>query len=446
MIEQGRISFILEASTKDRRALLEEAAGISRYKARRKVAMRKLDRVQVDLERIGQLLGEIERRLRSVQRQAATALKYQELTAILKDLRLVFALEEFGRLSGERSELAKRAEKLQSEAVELITRVAQLEAATSGAEAELLELENSLREVEHARAEALSSRDVSGSRMRDAKARIVEIDQQQEEDQAALAGQTEKTQAIKDEIRQTEVGLEESQQEGDSGLTRIYNERRQEIDNLIAHIDELLQGVEERKSRHVECLREVSRIEAENSRLEASRKQLDERRKRLDDRRSQHNEQAAGIQERGEQCLQHMDAQQAAVDAAHKRLDELIREREESQTAGNQLDTKLNDLRHEESRVDVRLRLLNEYERKAEGVQRGPRSVLQQMDRLPGVVGLVADCFTVEKDHELAIETALGGAAQHIITESQSAAKDAIEYLRRERRGRATFLPPRRCA
>ena len=136
--------------------------------------MRKLDRVQVDLERIGQLLGEIERRLRSVQRQAATAIKYQELTAILKDLRLVFALEEFGRLSTERNGLNERAEKLQSEAIALSTRIAQLEAATSGADAELLELENSLREVEQDRAEALSSRDVSGSRVRDAKARIVE--------------------------------------------------------------------------------------------------------------------------------------------------------------------------------------------------------------------------------------------------------------------------------
>ena len=78
--------------------------------------------------------------LRSVQRQAATALKYQELTAILKDLRLVFALEEFGRLSGERNTLSERAEKLQSEALSLSTRMAQFEAATSGADAELLEL------------------------------------------------------------------------------------------------------------------------------------------------------------------------------------------------------------------------------------------------------------------------------------------------------------------
>lgn len=441
VIEQGRIGFILEASTKDRRALLEEAAGISRYKARRKVAIRKLERVHVDLERIGQLLGEIERRLRSVSRQAATAIKYQELSAILRDLRLVFALEEFGRLSAERSSLSERAATLQSEALALSARIAELEAATSGGDAELLDIENQLREVEGQRAAAMSSRDVAASRLRDAKARLVEIDQREQEDQEALAGQQHKTAAIEAEIAHTQSGLDDAQDQGDSGLTRIYDERRKEIDALIARIDEVLSGVEERKNRHVECLREVSRIEAESSRLATGRKQLEERRQRLQDRRDQHHEQSAAIQQRGEECLRSMDEQQVAVDTAHSRLDELIREREESQARGNQLDNRLNELRHEESRADVRLRLLNEYERKAEGVQRGPRSVLQQMDRLPGVVGLVADCFTVDKDHEVAIETALGGAAQHIITETQTAAKEAIEYLRRERRGRATFLP-----
>ncbi|TVR41618.1 MAG: chromosome segregation protein SMC [Planctomycetota bacterium] len=441
VIEQGRIGFILEASTKDRRALLEEAAGISRYKARRKVAMRKLERVQVDLERISQLLGEIERRLRSVSRQAATALKYQELSAILRDLRLVFALEEFGRLSNERSGLGERAEKLQGEALALSARIAELEAATSGADAELLELENQLREVEGQRAAAMSSRDVSASRLRDTKARLVEIDQREEEDRKALAGHNERLSAMAAEIAATEHTLSQSMEEGDSGLTRIYNERRAEIDALINAIDGVLSGVEERKNRHVECLREVSRIEAEQSRIEAGRRQLLERRQRLAERRSQHDEQTQEVQQRGEACLNQLDSAQAAADAAHAKLDELIRSREEAQAQGNQLDNKLNELRHEENRADVRLRLLNEYERKAEGVQRGPRSVLQQMDRLPGVVGLVADCFTVDKDHELAIETALGGAAQHIITETQVAAKEAIDYLKRERRGRATFLP-----
>ena len=108
VIEQGRIGFILEASTKDRRAIIEEAAGISRFKARRAVAMRKLERVENDIVRIDQLVGEVQRRHKTVHRQAETALKYQELSATLRELRMVFALEEYGRQHNELSEHQKK--------------------------------------------------------------------------------------------------------------------------------------------------------------------------------------------------------------------------------------------------------------------------------------------------------------------------------------------------
>ena len=84
VIEQGRVGFILEASTKDRRLILEEASGISRFKVRRRAAMRKLERVHVDLQRITEVHNEVEKRLRTVRRQAEVALRYQELAATLK--------------------------------------------------------------------------------------------------------------------------------------------------------------------------------------------------------------------------------------------------------------------------------------------------------------------------------------------------------------------------
>ncbi|TVR15184.1 MAG: chromosome segregation protein SMC [Planctomycetota bacterium] len=441
VIEQGRIGFILEASTKDRRALLEEAAGISRYKARRKVAMRKLERVHVDLERIGQLLGEIERRLRSVSKQAETAIKHQELSATLRELRMVFALEEFGRISGEREALSQKASNLEQEALALNTQIAELDASTSGADSALLDMESSIRELEHERAERMSERDVAAARLRDAKARIVELDQRESEDRAALAQHDERMDGLHREVSETEQALTRSQDEGDTGLARIYHEKRSECDALIEQINGIVEGVEERKNRHVECLREVSRIEAEQSRLESTRRQLGERRQRLEERNHLQGDELSAAHQRHQNAEDTVNQQQEIVDQAHATLDQLIRQREEAHAKANELDNRVHELRHEENRADVRLRLLNEYERKAEGVQRGPRSVLQQMDRLPGVIGLVADCFSVEKDHELAIETALGGAAQHIITETQVAAKEAIEYLRRERRGRATFLP-----
>ena len=102
---------------------------------------------------------------------------------------------------------------------------------------------------------------------------------------------------------------------------------------------------------------------------------------------------------------------------------------------------KLNDLRHKQGQIEVRLRLLSEYENKLEGLGRGVKDVIKEMGRLRGICGIVADLFQVDKEYETAIETALGGRVQNIITEDRDAAKEAIEFLKRERRGRATFLP-----
>ena len=89
----------------------------------------------------------------------------------------------------------------------------------------------------------------------------------------------------------------------------------------------------------------------------------------------------------------------------------------------------------------MRLRLLSEYENKLEGLGRGVKDVIKEMDRLRGICGIVADLFQVDKAYETAIETALGGRVQNIIAEDRDAAKEAIDFLKRERRGRATFLP-----
>ena len=141
VIEQGRVGFIVDANTKDRRAILEEAAGISRYKARRKVALRKLERVELDLQRIGEVLAEVRRRVRTVSKQAAAALRYRDLANQLRELRMGFALEEYGRLTGELTELGGRGDELNARGAEIAAKLGQLEASLIDADTRLVALE-----------------------------------------------------------------------------------------------------------------------------------------------------------------------------------------------------------------------------------------------------------------------------------------------------------------
>lgn len=442
VIEQGRIGFILQSSVKDRRAILEEASGISRYKARRKVTERRLEKVDENLVRIGQVLAEVERRLRTVRKQAETALHWQELSTRLRDLRVAFALEDHARIAAELDTLQRGIAELSDAESHVAARLGELQASLGQADAQLLELDEAIRQAEASRGETRSRRDVANQAATTAGHRLVEVDQQEVEDRRALEQLEGRSAALAQERADvTDALAGELGGQGDNRLSGLYSERRADLDALIAEIDALVAAAEDRRAKEIECLRELSRIEAEQGRLASSRQSLLDRRGRLEERARGHQNALDGARSQEEAARATVTLAEQGSSAAHASLDGLIRQREEAQAEGSQLENQLNDVRHEEGRAEVRLRLLSEYEQKLEGVFGGVRDVLRAMDRLPGICGMVADLFRVGREHELAIETALGARAQNIVAETVEGAKGAIDFLKRERRGRATFLP-----
>ena len=444
VIEQGRVGFILESNAKDRRLILEEAAGISRFKNRRKVAQRKLERVQIDLQRIGEVLGEVRRRAKTVAKQAAAALRFRELEAQVRELRLAFALEEFGRLSTDLRLQSHTIEQIALGQADAATSIGVAEAALAQADTLLITLDADLRAAGEERSAATSRRDVAAHRAKDAQDRLAEADAQEREDRAAL-------EAIAQRLANAEADQAKAEAElallgdgpGDDAVAgpSPLREARAAADAALAEADALVQRIEEAKARQVECLRSLSRIEAERGRLESAKQATNDRRRRMEDRT-------------GGQAGQLMHARQAEADAvaavetamkaaveAHGRLDDAIRAKEDASADGNRLDQELSDLRHQSAQAETSLRLYREQEHRAEGVQRGVRDVLVQGDKIPGLVGMVADLCRIPDADVTAIETALGQQAQNIVVETQDDAKAAIEFLKRERRGRATFLP-----
>jgi chromosome segregation protein len=446
VIEQGRVGFILESNTKDRRIILEEAAGISRYKARRKVALRKLERVELDIQRIGEVLNEVRRRVKAVTRQAQAALRFKELTEQVRELRMAFALEEFGRLNSELTEHNARVDVLVNSGAEVAARLGELEAALATADLRLIDLENSIRSDEQQRADAQSRRDVADSRAKDAKYRLVELDQQEVDDKNALAQLTIKIETLSKEHELAEQSLrnvetDSSGNSGDETLNAALKNKRDELDAAIAAVDTLVADIEDAKAKQVEALREISRIEAEHSRVNSARHASEERRKRLEDRTGGQTDALMHARATEAQAQSHLGGLIANAAALHTSLDDVIRQREVAIADGSRLDNELNEIRHQKARADTGMRMLEEQDKRAEGVFRGVKDVLQEMHKFPGVVGMVADLCRVPDDYVTAIETALGSQAQNIVTETQEAARNAIQFLKQERRGRATFLP-----
>jgi len=442
VIEQGRIGFILESNVKERRLILEEAAGISKYKARRKIALRKMERVQTDVQRIGEVLAEVKRRARAIARQAAAALRYRELTSQAKDLRMAFALEEHGRLTSELTAHVARLIELEGAGAAAAARLAQLEAVITEAEVRLVGIETEVRGLEQQRADAQSRRDVAAHRGEDATARLAELDQQETDDRAGLTDIEAKLAALSVEHAAAEEGLNAIRDDGgDTGMTGEMAAKRGELDRMLDDVSQLVRRIEDVKAKKIECLRELSRIDAETGRLGSSRSATEDRRRRMEERSGGQTGQLVQALAAEQTARAQVEATMFAAVQAHSSLDTLITDREGALNEANRLDQELAELRHHETRADTTLRLLQEQERRAEGVYKGVKDVLQEQDRFPGVIGMVADLFRVGDQHVTAIEVALGQQAQNLVTETQEAAKNAIEFLKRERRGRATFLP-----
>ncbi len=441
VIEQGRISFILEASAKDRRAILEEAAGISRYKAHRRQAARRLERSRLDCERIGQVLAEVEKRLRTVTRQAESARRYKELEARLRDLRMVFALEEWGRLTDEGAGLEERRQELSQTEAGLTAGLADLDVELTEGETSLTAFEDELLQAEQGRADAQSARDVAASRIRDAEARLVELEGQEAEDSAGITAAEARIEALTAERREAEAALAATDSEGDDRAAQLYEAKRSELEACAAELAEATAGDEEFENQRVECLQELSRIEAERKRLTTARSGLGERRHRLEQRRAEHGRALLDSDATEEECRAQVGRLESELEAVQTGLADRIRAREGFQAAVTGCEHDLHELDKRIGQAEVRRNLLNQYEERAEGIYRGVRSVLEQGERLPGILGLVADHCRVPAPYETAIEYALGGAAQNLIAETAEAAEQAIAWLREGRRGRATFLP-----
>src|SRR5438874_8024036 len=154
IIEQGRVDVLLQASTKERRTIFEEAAGISRFKAKKIETLRKLERVDLNLQRLRDIIDEVEKQLRSVKLQAAKAQRYQEYSNRLKELRIALGLEEYRQMTGRLEEELRVLEKLRAALNERTLQVEAWESETQKLEETLTGLDESVHQQEGALANA----------------------------------------------------------------------------------------------------------------------------------------------------------------------------------------------------------------------------------------------------------------------------------------------------
>ena len=443
VIEQGKVDMLLQANAQERRLVFEEAAGISKYKAKKRAALSKLDRVEQNLLRLSDIIDEVQRQLRSVKIQAGRARRYKEITEKLRELRVALSVRTFRALAHEAKTAGSSMDGLEDQIQGVTAEISALEAEISAYEQSAIALEKQINETRERRAQtdvAMTDADASVQHNRrwiqELGEREIRLDQQAqtlaarlEEMRQDLASANSTLQALRAEVNATEADVQH---------------RQAAVDEIAKQRAELSTGIERRKADVLEIMRQMSQLQNELVTSRTSRLNYTSTKTRLQNRcREIDGETSQLSQERGELLAEHRQLETAAEQLAQRLRDsqsELQRAVEDSERLAAQASDAMQTRSGRQSRRD----LLREMEVQAEGIDASTQHVLAQAQagRLAGVAGTFVDEIgSPDFQYALAIDAALGQRAQAVITDSTPAAAAAMTLLAHDAKGRCTFLP-----
>lgn len=440
IIGQGRIEEILSTKSEERRGVFEEAAGIVKFKARRKEAEKKLADASQNAMRVSDILAELAAQLAPLEERSRVAQAYQAVASEANVLQVAVLIGEIDALLSRRSELEVAWTEAQAAVATAAGKEQEAQAELLFLRSQALQLDGELQEVQTMLVEATARLEQCEADRRVAFERQEHVIAQLEDlrmAQVRLQADIEAVVRERGQLSQRQEVL----------ATTVDALRKQLAEALTSQDGGALQAlkrqVEEARAALIERLRELATDRNEVKNLE---QQLIAHLKRVD----KANEEAALTEADGERikaeaeaCVQtiadaHARAEQAAVAAR-----EAQSQMRTQQSAVGEQQSERQSAERELVQVQSRLAALRDLERDLEGFASGPRAALAagREQRLKGVRGAVAELISVAQDFTTAIEIALGGSLQHVVVETEADARAAIEFLKKRQLGRATFLP-----
>ncbi len=444
IIEQGRIGLIVTSKPEDRRAFIEDAAGVSRYKARRRQAERRIEATEQNLTRVRDLTEELKKRLSTLEEQAEKARQFKSLRAELRGLELHQGAHRYLELAATQAHEARALESTRTEIGQMEADIASDEAQMQAAEADLAERKGAFRTREHelmAKQQAQALAENNAESFAREKAKLIERHAEAQAELVELEGELEGLMREADsaaEISRT-LGVE-SQGETDS-----VDAKQAELDDLVALHTEARQVLEADKQELFDVLTRISEAKNAAAALESSLAELATRIERLRQASREAHERAKDARN------QARDAENALAESRQLRLDVEAQHSEREASLASlteELHVASTDLtRLKDDLADRRARLtsLTEIQRSYEGCTQAVRALMQrrQTQAEPGsaVHGLVADVVSAEPRYEAAVEAVLGDRLQYVIVDNQDAGVESIAFLQSKNEGRSTFVP-----
>ena len=439
IVEQGKVDEILSNNPQNRRKIFDEACGISKYRYKKHEAEKNLLNTKENLERIQDIYIEIENQIKPLYNQQLKAKQYKELTEKLKSLEVNSFLRDIETLDNEITELVEHSNMIEANLKEKEVEKEKVEKEATELDRESRVLDDSIEKaVEYINSikEVLSERDMQISlineRIKNHKREIYAKQKESDESDEKLKRYKENLAILESKLVENNLLVKQLETE----ITKLEtnnSDKKSSIQDLNKEIENLKEGIIEILNRKQELSNKLSTMTANKDNMLS----------RLKDIESELDDINIKIQEKNKK----LEASLVGIENNKKALNQLIEERETEQSEIRSLknfalglDVKIQKTNYTLNDYKSKINIYNEMENHYEGFNRGVKEVLKNKT-LNGIHGALGQLVEVPKKYEKAIESALGGYLQNIITKDEISAKNAINYLKKNNLGRVTFLP-----
>ena len=440
IIGQGQIDKILSGRPEDRRELFDEAAGIVKFKRRKADALKKLEDEEQNLVRVKDILSELEKQVGPLEKQAAAAKEYFRLREELRCLDANLFLQEMEAISKQQRELEERRETVSGD----------MEGSKTESEALLAEYDRLEEEIRKLDAATAAKQQELNETLLDSGNKEGQINVLREQIRAVERNEEltkERIEAVSREIqdKEQERAAQQTEKEGLSkraeALLNSLTAAQEELSEAAIRADSLEQAITDGKAELIEALNEKSGLSVKKQRYDTMLEQIQVRGSEVAGKLLQMKSEEEGWERRILEQEKKAAVLKAQIEARSRQAKALEAETAETAKALRDLSRELNNTQQDYHMAHTKYESLRNLSERYEGYGNSIRRVMEARSQIPGVRGVVADLIDVPKEYETAVETALGGSIQNIVTDTEQTAKRLIEYLKKNRYGRATFLP-----
>ena len=440
IIGQGQIDQILSSKPEDRRNLFDEAAGIVKFKSRKDTAIKKLEQEKQNLTRVNDILSELEKQVEPLEKQSEVAKVYLKHKEELKTLDVnMFLLEN----ASQKKNLEESEKNLEIASKNLSEAKEKYEDTKIQYEQIQEELEILDHDIEEARAKITDTSvkreklegqiGIMNEQIRSATSDAEHFEKRKVDEESKISEKEKERDKVLLAKGEIDKELE--------ALSADRQEARKKLDGIISQINEINNEIENCKSRIIETLSDRSTIKSKLSSLDTRQEQINIRKAELTGKLVK----ARSDESQQEEIIKKLQAEFDQITDEIRAMN-MKQKDSENELAGirdklSSKDAKLRDAQNLYTQEKSKLEALSNLTERYEGYGGSVKKVMEKKDNNPGIIGVVADIIKTQPKYETAIEIALGGNIQNIVTDDEETAKEMIAYLKKAKAGRATFLP-----